>query len=201
MLTVALTGGIGSGKTEVSHIFERLGTPVIDTDVISNDLVTIHSPALSQIIQHFGQKILLSDGNLDRKQLREIIFEDSNAKDTLEKILHPLIKQEVNDQLNKLNCEYAIIVIPLLLETNQHDNYDRVLLVDCPESLQIDRVLKRDKYSNKEQIEKILTRQASRQSRLEIANDVIVNDSDIETLEEKVNDLHKKYLKLGNTPY
>ena len=196
MLRVALTGGIGSGKSEVSHIFASLGTPVIDTDVISRQVVQPGSAALVEISASFGNDYLLKDGNLDRQKMRERIFKDPDARQMLENILHPRIRQEVTSQLAKLSSPYAIIVIPLLLETGQQAMADRVLVIDCPESLQQERVMARDNI-DQHLFEQIRSSQVSRQDRLNIADDIITNDADLAHLQRQVMDLHHKYMSPG----
>jgi dephospho-CoA kinase len=193
MLTIALTGGIGSGKTQVSDFFSSLGVPVIDTDIISRQLVEPGQTALEQITGYFGNHILLDSGELDRAGLREIIFNNSTARKTLEDILHPAIRDKVQQQLQASTYPYVIIVIPLYIETGQFLNTDRILVVDCPQEIQQNRVVARDNISI-EQFAKILQSQATREQRLAVADDVIVNDSDIETLQRKVKQLHEQYL-------
>lgn len=197
MLTIALTGGIGTGKSEVSKIFASLGTPVIDTDIISRQLVTPGSTALRQITDQLGTQFLLDDGNLDRQKMRELVFNDEKARKILENILHPLIQKEVQHQLSNLKDSYAIIVIPLLVETGQQSRMDRVLLIDTTEALQRERVMSRDDI-DQELFDNIIASQASRQERQAIADDIILNDSnDLKSLQQKITDLHEKYLRLA----
>jgi len=196
MLTVAVTGGIGSGKTAACNIFASLGAPVIDTDLISRQLVEPGQPALSRITELFGHDLLLADGQLDRKKMRSIIFADQQARESLEAILHPLIHQLVKQQLFQLNHPYAIIVIPLLLETRQLFITDRILVIDSPENLQRSRVLSRDNIEPA-LFERMLQAQASRQQRLSVADDIICNDGDMDHLQEQVKTLHRKYTLLG----
>lgn len=196
MLTIALTGGIGSGKTQVSDSFSRLGVPVIDTDVISRQLVEPGQHALEQITTTFGHQLLLESGQLDRSGLRKIIFDNSSARQQLQDILHPAIRNEVQRQLQMITDPYVIIVIPLYVETGQFLKTDRVLVVDCPEEIQRDRVISRDKISS-EAFEKIFNAQATREQRLAVADDVIVNDADLGTLQDKVNKLHEQYLHIS----
>lgn len=193
MLTIALTGGIGSGKTQVSDYFSSLGVPVIDTDLISRQLVEPGQPALEKITDYFGNQLLLDSGQLDRAGLREIIFNNSTARKKLEDILHPAIRDQVQRQLEASSYPYVIIVIPLYIETGQFLKTDRILVVDCPEEMQKRRVLARDNISM-EQLDKILVAQAKREQRLAIADDIIVNDADIETLQHRVKQLHEQYL-------
>jgi len=193
MLTVALTGGIGSGKTQVSDYFASLGVPVIDTDIISRQLVEPGQPALEKITESFGHQLLFASGQLDRAALREIIFNDATARKKLEDILHPAIREKVQHQLQALSFPYVIIVIPLYVETGQFLKTDRILVVDCPQEIQKKRVLARDNVSM-EQLGKILEAQVTREQRLAVADDIIVNDADIETLQHKVRQLHEQYL-------
>jgi len=193
MLTVALTGGIGSGKTQVSDYFVSLGVPVIDTDIISRQLVEPGQPALEKITESFGHQLLFASGQLDRAALREIIFNDATARKKLEDILHPAIREKVQHQLQALSFPYVIIVIPLYVETGQFLKTDRILVVDCPQEIQKKRVLARDNVSM-EQLGKILEAQVTREQRLAVADDIIVNDADIETLQHKVRQLHEQYL-------
>lgn len=197
MLVIALTGGIGSGKSQVSRLFEELGVAVIDTDVISKQLVTPNSTALKKIVDQFGNNYLLADGNLDRKKMRDLIFNDTKARQALEDILHPLILSEVRRQLDQQDGAYTILVVPLLAETGQQYQADRVLVVDAPETLQRERVKRRDKIDDV-LFEKILQNQSTRQKRLSIADDILLNDADIESLKDKVLQLHHKYLLIAS---
>ena len=196
MLKIGLTGGIGSGKSEVSRLFAEHGTLIIDTDQISHQLVSPGSSALNAIIDFFGEEFLLADGNLDRQKMRERVFNNEKSRSALEAILHPLIMREVNQQASKAKGDYVIIVIPLLLETKQQDLVDRVLLVDSPVAKQRERVMARDGI-NEELFEKILASQASRQARQEFADDIILNDADITALKQQVATLHRKYILLN----
>jgi len=196
MLVVALTGGIGSGKSEVSRLFKQLGVAVIDTDVISKQLVEPHSTALKAIVDRFGDNFLLADGNLDRKKMRDLIFRDKKARQALEDILHPLIFTEVRRQLDQQDGAYTMIVVPLLTETGQQYQADRVLLVDTPEALQRERVKSRD-HIDDASFEQIAQNQATRRQRQSIADDILLNDADLESLHNKVLQLHHKYLQLA----
>ena len=198
MLTVALTGGIGCGKSAVCHIFSTLKVPVIDTDVIAHQLVKPGQPALKEITATFGKDILLEDATLDRKKLAKIIYTSAEKRTLLEAILHPKIKQSVEQQLRALkHSAYVIIAIPLLVETNQTSTYDRVLVVDCDEQLQHRRTLNRDNRTIDE-INAIIKAQAPRQLRLSYADDVINNSHDISSLEKQVEQYHQKYLQLAS---
>lgn len=197
MLVIGLTGGIGSGKTTVANLFSELGVPVIDTDLISRQLVEPGKPALADIVEQFGKHILQPDGRLDRSKLADITFRDKARRLQLEAILHPAIRQEMLRQLENLQTAYAIVVIPLLVETGQTSGLDRVLLVDCPEATQVDRVSKRDGRTL-EQIQAILQSQATRQQRLKIADDVILNAGSRNDLQQQVRQLDHKYRALSS---
>ncbi len=196
-LRIALTGGIGSGKSTVSSKFHELGVPIIDSDEISRDIVKPDKPGLKLIIEEFGTKILTDAGTLDRKKLRNIIFNDDNAKNKLEKILHPVIYKEIEKQISKVNYPYCITVIPLLIETQAMNLFDRVIVVETIENIQLQRASRRDATSS-ENIEKIIKSQASKEERLKYADDVINNDLTIQELDKTVLELHEKYLKLSS---
>ncbi len=198
MLKIGLTGGIASGKTAVSAHFSRLGVPVIDTDIISRELVEPGQPALEQIAEQLGREFIASDGRLNRAALRRHIFSHLEARATLEGILHPAIRQEVERRLAETtDAPYAIVVIPLLVENQLEDMVDRVLLVDVPEELQVERVCRRDNITSRE-AEKILLAQASRKERQRAADDIIDNDRDLPSLHARVNALHDYYLSLAD---
>lgn len=196
MLKIGLTGGIGSGKSVVSHHFERLNVPVIDTDLIAHELVEPGQPALQQITAVFGQWILDQAGELDRSKLRQQIFADPRKRRRLESILHPLIKTQVHNHVAGLTTPYCVIVVPLLIESAWQDLVDRILVVDTAQDLQISRVSPRDGLSEA-QIRRIIQSQVDRPTRLAAADDIIINDDDIENLENSVGKLHEKYLRLA----
>jgi dephospho-CoA kinase len=195
MLIIGLTGGIGSGKTAVSDRFAALGVPVVDTDLISRQLVEPGHPLLQTIIREFGDSYLDTSGRLDRPALGKLIFSDPQARYKLESILHPAIRREAQKQMNQLQADYAILVIPLLAENGADYSLDRVLVVDTPESLQIERAMQRDGSSRKS-VQNILGSQASRTQRLHLADDVIINDADLSALNAAVDKLHAHYLQL-----
>ncbi len=197
MLVIGLTGGIGAGKSTIAGIFRAQGIPIIDTDEIAREVVAPGQPALEQIAQHFGSHMLLPDGSLNRKTLGEHIFKNALARNWLEYLLHPLIRDEATKRINALNTPYCIVMIPLLAETKPNPIIQRVLVVDSPEDLQITRAMKRDHISA-EHVRHIMQSQASREKRLNVADDVIINDSDVEHLQQQVLALHKKYLALAN---
>lgn len=195
-LCVGFTGGIGSGKTVVSTMFEELGVPVIDADVISRNVTRKNGLAFGPIIELFGLDLVSESGELQRDRLRELIFEDDSRRKQLESIIHPLVREEINRRINEVSYPYCIVSIPLLLETGRPEDFDRILIVDVPRELQISRVCERDQVKP-EDVEKIIASQADRQARLEVADDVILNDGDLESAKEKVCSLHKKYLRLA----
>jgi len=193
---VALTGGIASGKSTVANLFAALGVPVIDTDVIAREVVEPGRPALTQVIETFGSEVLGSDGRLDRRRLRERIFADPDAKRRLEAILHPAIRAEMERQSRAADGPYQVLVIPLLTEGKRRDHVDRVLLVDVPEELQIQRLVSRDGVSH-EQAQASLNAQATRAERLAMADDIVRNTGRPEDLRENIEALHERYLQLA----
>lgn len=196
---IGLTGGIGSGKTAVSDYFAQLGITVVDADVAARVVVEKGRPALTQIAEHFGSHILQPDGTLDRAQLRAEVFKDPAERQWLEGLLHPLIRQEIKDGLHNATSPYALLVSPLLVESGQSKLTQRVLVVDVPKELQLQRTINRDNNSP-EQVKAIMAAQASRQQRLASADDVIVNDGTLEQLHQQVDALHVKYLALASSP-
>lgn len=198
MLVVALTGGIGSGKTTASQLFEKLGTPVIDADEIARLVVQPGQPALTEVIKQFGPSILTAEGLLDRTKLRQIIFNDAEKKRLLEAILHPRIREEMTRRLSKLSAPYCIVVIPLLVESNQMEIADRILVIDTPEALQLSRVTQRD-HQTASEVSAIITAQATRDARLAVADDIILNDGDLKKLQQQVESHHQKYSSLSKT--
>lgn len=197
MLKVGLTGGIGSGKTTVSDLFFEMGIPVIDADTISHQLTEPSSPALEKITEHFGESIL-SGGQLNRRALRQIIFQNPKAKRWLEALLHPLVFHTMQQQAAEFKKTYCIMAIPLLTESSHIDFIDRVLVVDCPEALQIERVKARSQLTESD-IRAILKTQATRDERLNIADDLICNDCGIPALKKRVLALHAQYSALSNS--
>ena len=194
-MIIGLTGGIGSGKTAVSDSFEALGIDVVDADIASRVVVQKGKPCLLKIAQHFGEDILTKEAELDRAKLREIIFKSEEEKNWLESLLHPAIANQIQDELNASKSPYTILVSPLLLETNQKDFCSKILAVDVPVETQVERTLKRDGVS-KEQVQAIINSQISRNDRLNLADEVIVNDGTLEDLEIAVKILHEKFLSL-----
>ena len=189
---VVLTGGIASGKTAVSDLFEQRGVPVIDTDRIAHEIVEPGRPALKRIAEAFGQEFLGSDGRLDRKKMRNAIFSSPQQKNRLESILHPAIASEVDQRVAQVNEPWCILVVPLLEETRLFSWIDRILVVDVEESVQIERVIARDNISQK-QAQSIMDAQTSRPQRLAMADDILDNSGSLEELEAEVNKLYHKY--------
>jgi dephospho-CoA kinase len=196
-LVVGLTGGIGSGKSAVAERFAALGVPVIDADLIARELVRPGSPALGQLARRFGPRVLRS-GELDRAYLRELVFRDPGQRQRLEAVLHPLIRQEIQLRIAACGAPYCIVVIPLLFETGQTDLVDRVLVVDAPAEVQVQRTRDRDGVSA-DQVRAILAAQVDRDARLRQADDILVNDGALEGLDQQVARLHTKYLNLAQT--
>ncbi|HEX9584267.1 MAG TPA: dephospho-CoA kinase [Gammaproteobacteria bacterium] len=195
-LVIGLTGGIASGKTAVSRYFEHLGVPVIDADVVAREVVEPGQAGLDAVVKEFGAEILDDQGRLDRRRLRSLVFEDSTDRRTLESILHPLIRQHMEAQLEDLDDDYAVLTIPLLLETGQADMVDRILVVDASESAQIERARKRDGVGELE-VRRIISAQARRAERLAKANDVIENSGTLDELRQSVHRLDEFYRSLA----
>ena len=196
VFAVALTGGIGSGKTTVSDLFHELGVDVIDTDEIARSLTASGQPAVTHITERFGPDVASPDGSLNRVRMREVAFEDERARKALEDILHPLIRAEVRRRLSVSPGPYALVVIPLLTETRGHEYASRIAVVDCSGEQQIARVTERSKLS-RDEVLAIMATQASRKDRLAIADDVISNEDSQDALRSKVDSLHREYLKLA----
>lgn len=199
MLVIGLTGGIASGKTLASDTFAALGVPVVDADLIAREVVKIGSVGLNELIAHFGHSITHSDGALNRAQLREIIFGDEQERKFVDELLHPLIRarsEELIESAAKDEKTYAIYVVPLLVETNQQERFDRILVIDVPRATQLQRLLARD-GTDESQANAILDAQATRDERLAVADDVLVNDGDADALIAGVRELHEDYLRLS----
>ncbi|HET7560905.1 MAG TPA: dephospho-CoA kinase [Rhodanobacteraceae bacterium] len=191
---VALTGGVAAGKSAVARRFEDLGIRVYDADVAAREVVAPNSAALAEIEFTFGAEVLNADGTLDRRAMRERVFADHEARRRLEKIIHPRVRAWLRRRAGMDRGPYCILAIPLLVENRaQYDWVDRVLLVDAPEALQIERLVARDGVS-REHAGQMLAAQSSRAQRLAIADDVIVNDGDEAALDARVATLHARYL-------
>jgi dephospho-CoA kinase len=191
-LRIGLTGGIGSGKTAASREFARLGVPVIDTDLIARELVQPGQPALAEIVARFGSEMLDRNGDLDRARLRKTIFSDPGLRTQLEAILHPRIRERAVALTEQVNGPYCVLVIPLLVETTGDYPLDRILVIDTPRELQMERIAARDGLPESE-IEAILATQASREQRLAIADDIVINDTSPEHLRSEIERLHRLY--------
>ncbi|GEK13302.1 dephospho-CoA kinase [Aliivibrio fischeri] len=194
---VAITGGIGSGKTTVADRFQALyNINIVDADIIAREVVNPGTEGLIQIEQHFGPQILLNDGHLNRAKLRECIFSEPSEKQWLNDLLHPLIRSEMQRQIALSTSEYTLLVVPLLVENKLQYLANRVLVVDVLEQTQINRTVNRDKV-NHQQVKAILASQASREERLAAADDIINNDQQNNDLDMKISLLHEKYLLLS----
>jgi dephospho-CoA kinase len=192
MLKIGLTGGIGSGKSTVCRLFSELGAPIIDADIIARQLVEPNSPALKKLVSQFGRNILNPDQSLNRAYLRDLVFSDKTQKTQLDQIMHPLIYDEIEKQVEELDSRYCIIAIPLLLETQQMQRVDRIAVVDCNADTQLLRVVSRD-HLKTEQVLSIIASQMPRQQRLSFADDVIDNSGSSAQLAEQVKRLHNSY--------
>ncbi|HCH25222.1 MAG TPA: dephospho-CoA kinase [Oceanospirillaceae bacterium] len=186
---VGITGGIGSGKTQVTDILAGFGVTVVDADVVAREVVAPGTPALAAIAAHFGPQLLDADGHLQRSLLREIIFSDTQAKAWLEALLHPLIRTTTKAQLQASTGAYAVLASPLLLETDQHQLVDQVVVVDAQPQQQLQRASKRDNNSSA-QIEAIMNKQLTRQERLHRADIVLDNSQPLSHLHARVAELH-----------
>ena len=189
---VALTGGIASGKSTVANLFQALGVPVIDTDVIARAIVEPDKPLLSAIVAEFGAGVLDASGRLDRRRMRERIFADADAKRRLDAIMHPAIRAEMERLSLSAGGPYQVLVIPLLAEGRRRDHVDRVLLVDVPEELQVQRLMMRDGVTHA-QAAASLNAQATRADRLAFADDVIRNEGRAVELRDAVAALDARY--------
>jgi dephospho-CoA kinase len=196
-LVVGVTGGIGSGKSTVARLFAEYGASIVDTDDIAHRLTAPGGAALPAIVEQFGPQILAADGALDRAAMRQRVFADTGARRALEAILHPLIGHHADIECTRAAAPYVLLLVPLLVETGTFlAKVSRVLVVDCDESTQIDRVVRRNGLSEAE-VRAIMATQASRAERLAVADDVVRNEGDLATVREAVRALHDKYLTLG----
>ncbi|MGZ8197188.1 MAG: dephospho-CoA kinase [Burkholderiales bacterium] len=193
---VGLTGGIGCGKSLAAEMFAELGAAIVDTDAISRELTAPGGEAIPAIEKAFGNAYVQPNGSLDRAAMRKLVFADADAKARLESILHPLIRAKSRALIDTANAPYAMLVVPLLLETGAYrDVVNRVLVVDCDEARQIERVMARGLSEN--EVRSIIRAQIDRSERLKQADDVITNDGDINELQEQVRTLHPRYLELA----
>ncbi|EMR7680096.1 dephospho-CoA kinase [Yersinia enterocolitica] len=193
---VALTGGIGSGKSTVANAFANLGVPLVDADIIARQMVEPGMPALMEIASRYGETILHTDGTLNRAALRKKIFSEPQEKAWLNSLLHPLIQQETQSQLANIDEPYVLWVVPLLVENGLHHRANRVLVVDVAPEIQLARTMARDGIT-RQQAEDILASQVSRQQRLACADDIIDNSGDPIVIAPQVTLLHQQYLKLA----
>lgn len=195
---VGLTGGIGSGKSTVAELFARQGVAFIDTDVIAHELTGTQGQAIAAIRTTFGDTVLCTDGSLNRGAMRHLIFSDPVAKMQLEAILHPLIRQESMARCAAAtHAPYVLLVVPLLVESDGYrGQLDRILVIDCPEALQIERVVARSGLSADE-VRAIMATQASRAERRAVADDLLINDGEYDALSDQVTALHQHYLQLA----
>ncbi|OOF49174.1 dephospho-CoA kinase [Rodentibacter genomosp. 1] len=195
---VGLTGGIGSGKSTITHLFSDLGVPIVDADIIAREVVEKGSPLLEQIVGHFGEAVLLENGELNRAALRQQVFANEAEKNWLDGLLHPAIREAMLEQLSAQTAPYTLFVVPLLIENNLTELCQRILVIDVPPQTQLTRAMKRDQ-NNLEQIQRIMNAQVSRTERLKWATEIINNDKDLAEnlphLKQKVLELHRFYLQ------
>jgi len=196
---VGLTGGIASGKSTVAELFAALGVPVIDTDVIARDVVSPGTPGLGDVVAAFGREVLLPDGGLDRRRLRDLVFAAPDQRRQLEAILHPRILERLEARCASTGGPYQLLVIPLLRESGLEGRVDRVLVVDCSEDIQRQRLMVRDGESAAS-ADRILAAQLDRQARLAIADDVLANAGTRDDLARRVRELHDDYLRRATGP-
>ena len=194
---VGLTGGIASGKSTIARFFEELGVTVIDTDIVAREVVEPGKPALDEVREEFGDAVIKPDGTLDRKAMRRIVFAEDARRQQLEAILHPRIRAESLAQAAAAEGPYVIVVVPLLYESPMKSEMDRILVVDCDEETQIERLMSRDDET-RETACRILATQASRAERLSIADDIVSNDADIGSAHSQVQHLHRRYRELAD---
>jgi dephospho-CoA kinase len=195
---VGLTGGIGSGKSAAADCFAARGVAVVDTDAIAHELTAVGGAAMPALLAEFGPEVAAPDGALDRACVRRLVFADPAARGRLEAILHPLIRTLSDKRCRDALSAYVILAVPLLVESGTYrERCNRIVAVDCPESLQISRVMARSKLSEIE-VRAIMAAQASREDRLAVADDVLDNGGDLHHLEIQVADLHRKYLRLSS---
>ena len=196
MLKIALTGGIGSGKTTVTDYFRKLGVPVIDADETSHEVTQAGEPAVQKISDAFGDSVLDCDGNLDRTALRNIVFADPESRKLLESILHPEIQRRMNEAASRTQSPYCLFSIPLLIETDQHTSYDRILVVEASEDRRRSWIQARSDLTQNE-ITAILSAQVSDEQRRRAADDLLMNDGGIDDLHARIERLHQTYLALS----
>jgi len=196
MLKVGLTGGVASGKSTVTELFSQYNIAIIDADIIAKELVAPDQDAFKEIVQTFGKTVVGFDGSLNRQNLRKLIFSDPIAKQKLENILHPRIRQQLLQQSQDCTTIYCILAIPLLVEANMTDIVDRIVVTDIDPALQLSRLCQRDNISEKEALN-MINSQCNRQHRMTISDDVIVNNGSLDSLKQRVDELHHYYLTLA----
>jgi dephospho-CoA kinase len=196
VLRIGLTGGIASGKSAVAAEFAELGASIVDTDLIAREVTAPGSPALAAIVDQFGPEVLAADGGLDRQRLRGIVFADAAARRALEAIVHPRIRRLALARAEAAAGPYVIFVVPLLFETGFDRLVDRTLVVDCPETVQVERLRRRD-GAGEQQARAIIAAQLGREARRQAADDLIDNSGDIEATRARVAELHERYLALS----
>lgn len=196
MLRIGLTGGIGSGKSTVCRMFGELGVPVIDADQVSRELVEPGQPALAALIALFGPTLLTAEGRLDRSRLRTLVFADATCRRQVEALLHPQIRRRMLELSATTDAPYAILAIPLLIESGWQSLVERILVIDCPPDAQLHRAAERDGVPPS-QVEAIMASQASRAERLAYANDIIDNSGDLAHLRTQVAAIHQRYLTMA----
>jgi dephospho-CoA kinase len=194
-MIIGLTGGIGSGKSAAAALFKDIGVDLIDADDLARDSLSINSEGYKLFIEEFGDKYLDENKNINRELVRKLIFNDSDAKTKLESIIHPIVRSGIETFIKNKKSDYCIIVVPLIFETNSSKIYDRVLVIDCDVDVQISRTSKRDNQT-KSDIENIVNKQATREQRLSIADEVIVNNGSLDLLRNEVLKIHKRYLEI-----
>ena len=195
-MIVGLTGGIGSGKSVAGNFFIELGIDVIDADHVSKNILDDNESAKKLFLEHFGEKFIDKNNNVDRALLRDEIFKNEDKKEALESIIHPLVREEIFNFIENSNSVYKIIIVPLIYETNSQDFYDKIVVVDCKEENQIIRASKRDNKT-KNDIINIMKNQASSDERMSIADEVIKNDSSLDDLKKQVIKVHQKLLGIN----
>jgi len=195
-MIVGLTGGIGSGKSVAGNFFIELGIDVIDADHVSKNILDDNESAKKLFLEHFGEKFIDKNNNVDRALLRDEIFKNEDKKEALESIIHPLVREEIFNFIENSNSVYKIIMVPLIYETNSQDFYDKIVVVDCKEENQIIRASKRDNKTRNDIIN-IMKNQASSDERMSIADEVIKNDSSLDDLKKQVIKVHQKLLGIN----
>ena len=194
-MIIGLTGGIGSGKSAAASVFKDLGIDLIDADDLARDSLNINSKGYKLFINEFGEKYLDENKDINRELLKKDIFNDPATKIKLENIIHPFVRSGIQDFINSSKSDYCIIVVPLIYETSSSKLYDRILVIDCDVDIQIERTSKRDNQTIS-QIENILDKQATREERISIADEVILNNGSIEHLKKSVLNIHRKYMEI-----